>query len=171
MRWWPCPAARGRIATSAGPVAEATIRALGATPVPTDLESGSPSIDTKTIDAVETTYSRLSAVLGTNSAYTKHIAETYHSLFLTVILASDSFYGSLSDEDQAALRDAAAAAAKVEREDSIALGEQTKRVLVSEGTSVATLSPSERTNMQKATQSIYAQFEADNGPWARVLTQ
>ena len=147
-----------RIATSGGPVAEATLKALGATPVPLNLESGATSVDPKTIDGVETTYSRLSGVLGKNSAYTKHINETYHSVFLTVILAGNAFYDSLSPQDQAALKKAALAAAEVERQDSIALGEQVKAQLQTEGSVVTTLSPESRSAFRAATRSVYDQF-------------
>jgi TRAP-type C4-dicarboxylate transport system substrate-binding protein len=152
-----------RIATSAGPVAEATLRALGAIPVPTDLENAGAVLDPATIDAVETTYSRLSQVAPGKSAYTAHIAETYHSLFLTVILASDSFYGSLSPADRSALQEAALAAARVEREDSIALGEAAKRALASNGTDIVVLSADDREAARQATLPVYDAYAREYG--------
>ncbi|MBI5457496.1 TRAP transporter substrate-binding protein [Candidatus Kaiserbacteria bacterium] len=153
-----------RVATSGGVVAEATLKALGATPVPLDLENGSASIDPKTIDGVETTYSRLSGVLGKESAYTKHINETYHSVFLTVILAGNAFYDSLSPEDQTALKKAALAAAQVERQDSIALGEQVKSQLQAQGSVITTLSPNARASFKAATESVYQELGPQIGP-------
>lgn len=153
-----------RIATSGGPVAEATIAALGATPVSTDLESANRSIDASSIDAVETTYSRLSAVLGSKSSYTKNIAETNHSLFLTVILAGNTFFSSLSPADQSALREAAIAAAKVEREDSIALGEKTRSELVAGGTDIATFSRDQHAVMKASAKDVYTNFVSEYGP-------
>ncbi|MCG3769289.1 MAG: 2,3-diketo-L-gulonate-binding periplasmic protein YiaO [Nitrosomonadaceae bacterium] len=152
-----------RIATSGGPVAQATLSALGAIPVPTDLESAARDIDENSIDAVETTYSRLSAVLGSDNSYTENIAETYHSLFLTVILASDSFYASLSAADQKALREAALVAAKVEREDSASLGEQTKAALTANGTVVSIFTAPDKQMMQDATRKVYTEFESTYG--------
>lgn len=145
-----------RIAVSAGPVAEAALRALGAVPVPTNLEAETPNLTN--IDAVETAYSRLFSILGRESAYTKHIAETYHSIFLTTILASDSFYDSLSPEDQAVLRRIARDAARIERADSIAFGLQTKEVLKSEGAVVKEFSAEERAEMERATHPVYEEF-------------
>lgn len=152
-----------RIATSGGPVAQSTLTALGAIPVPTDLESGKLDIQQGSIDGVETTYSRLSATLGSNSPYTKNIAQTYHSLFLTVILASDSFYASLSAADQKALREAAVAAAQVEREDSASLGEQTKAALEAEGTIISTFSAQDKKAMQETTRPVYTELESNYG--------
>lgn len=147
-----------RIAVSAGPVAEAALRALGAVPVPTNLEAETPNLTN--IDAVETAYSRLFSILGRESAYTKHIAETYHSIFLTTILASDSFYDSLSPGDQSALRRIARDAARIERADSIAFGLQTKETLKSEGTVVKEFTAEERAEMEEATRPVYEEFRA-----------
>lgn len=149
-----------RIATSGGPVAEATLKALGAIPVPLDLESGSAAIDSKRIDGIETTYSRLSEVVGSNSVYTKQINETNHSMFLTAILASNSFYNSLSSRDQAALMNAAHAAAIVERQDSITLGDATRAQLGKEGSTITTVSSAERDAFKKAVQPVYTEFHS-----------
>lgn len=145
-----------RIATSGGPVAEATLSALGAIPVPTNLENGAPAIDTKTIDGIETTYSRLASVVGSQTEYLKYVNETNHSLFLTTILVSNSFYDSLSAENQAALQKAALAAAAVEREDSVALGEQTKVALQKSGSIIVV--PADTADFHEAVQSVYEKF-------------
>ena len=149
-----------RIATSGGPVAEATLKGLGAIPVSVDLENGSQSFDANTIDGVETTYSRLSEVLGNKSAYTAHINETDHSMFLTAIIAGNSFYDSLSSQDQQALKTAALAAAQVERQDSIALGEQVRTQLVAEGSQITSLSPDAQVAFKAATAGIAGQFSS-----------
>jgi len=119
------------VATAGGPLAEEFLRSLGATPVSMGLENSSD--DLSGVDAIETTYSRLSASIGSNTTFTKYINETNHSLFTTTMVVSDSFYDSLSAEDQAALQKAAAAAAEVERTDSIALGEKTRTDLIAGG--------------------------------------
>jgi TRAP-type C4-dicarboxylate transport system substrate-binding protein len=147
-----------RIATSGGPVAEATLKALGAVPVAFDLESGAPA-DLTDIDGIETTYARLSGILGADTQYTKYIDETDHSLFLTAIVESDSFYDSLPPADQAALQKAALAAAQVEREDSIALNATTKAALTQRGSVITTLTPQERDVFKAQTRSVYAQFQ------------
>lgn len=155
-----------RIATSGGPVAEATLKALGAVPVPTNLENGAPVIDVETIDGIETTYSRLSAVVGSQTEYVKYVNETNHSLFLTTILAGNAFYDSLSDGDKTALQKAALAAAAVEREDSITLGEQTKEVLKKNGSII--VAPADIPAFRSAVQSVYEKFTPTFG--AELIT-
>ncbi len=149
-----------RIATSGGPVAEATLKALGAIPVSLDLENGSQTLDTKSVDGVETTYSRLAEVLGSQTEYIKHINETNHSMFLTAILASDNFYDSLSAQNRKVLENAALAAAQVERQDSIALAKQVKSQLEVRGSVVSTLSSQAQNAFKAATQSVYAQLSS-----------
>ncbi len=146
-----------RIATSGGPVAEATLKAMGAIPVALDLENGSQMLDTQSIDGVETTYSRLAEVLGSQTEYTKHINETNHSMFLTAILASDTFYDSLSPQNRKVLESAALAAAQVERQDSIVLSKQVKSRLEARGSVVTTLSSQAQDAFKAAAQSVYAQ--------------
>lgn len=157
-----------RIATSGGPVAEATLKRLGATPVPLDLESGNANIDPDTIDGVETTYSRLSQVLSSKSPYLTYINETNHSVFLTAIVANESFYESLTPAQQKALDDAAIAAAGVERQDSIALGDHTRASLSGSGSTIVTLTDSERAAFKAATAPVYAQF---SGMFGSSLTK
>ncbi len=155
-----------RIATSGGPVAEATLKALGATPVATNLENGAPVIDVETIDGIETTYSRLSAVVGSETQYVKYVNETNHSIFLTTILAGNAFYDSLSAGDKTALKKAALAAAAVEREDSISLGEQTKKVLQESGSII--VAPADVPAFRNAVQSVYEKFTPTFG--AELIT-
>lgn len=144
-----------RVATSGGPVAEATLTALGAVPVAMDLESGSAVINPSEIDAVETTYSRLSSILGTDSPYLSNILETNHSLFLTMIVADDGFWDSLSAEEQQALRAGAHTAALTERAASVALAKKTKEELRAKG-SVITEVPKEA--MAETIKGVYDTF-------------
>lgn len=146
-----------RVATSGGPVAQATLESFGAVPVPTDLE-GAGAWDPASIDAVETTYSRLSAVLEKNTQFTKFVNETNHSIFLTVVLASDAFYDSLSPREQTALEAAALKAAALEREDSAALGDAVRSTLIQKGTIVTSASPALKGSMREAAQPVYEQF-------------
>lgn len=138
-----------RIATSGGPVAEETLRALGAIPVSAQIESlGVP----ENIDGFETTYSRLSALDGA-SAYARYINETNHSIFLTTILARADFLDSLSSEDRAALIEAARVAARQERADSRALAAEVKESLAASGSTIVDL-PDIRTMLRDMTTSV-----------------
>lgn len=125
------------IATSGGKSAEDFLRSLGAEPVSLALESG--GVDLASVDAVETTFARLSHVVGGASPFARHILESNHSLFSTMLVANSKFYASLSSQDQAALRAAAAAAAAVERQDAINLNAATKQQLIEDGSTITTL--------------------------------
>jgi TRAP-type C4-dicarboxylate transport system substrate-binding protein len=144
-----------RIATSGGPVAEATLRALGAIPVPLAMETGK-TLDGASLDGAETTYARLSSVVGSNTEYLKYINETNHSLFLTAIVVRSDFYDSLSSAQQQALQHAAQKAAEVERADSITLNEETKRQLAESGSVVTELPSSVRDAFREETDVVYA---------------
>lgn len=141
-----------RIATAGGPVAEALWREVGAIPV----TAGSPeAVD---VDAVETTYARLTAAVGSNSELAQYIAETNHSLFLTTLVAGDAFYDSLTLEEQQALVRAARTAAAVERADAIVLNESTKSALEAEGSVVTSFSDGEREVFEQMAASVYDTF-------------
>jgi C4-dicarboxylate-binding protein DctP len=146
-----------RIATSGGPVAEATLRSFGAEPIRTDLEAADPQLDASTIDGVEITYSRLGQVIG-DTEYTKFINETNHSVFLTAILTDSRFFASLTPTEQAALQKAALAAARVEREDSRILGESVKAQLKASGSTITELSTDASTSFVAAAKSVYDAF-------------
>jgi TRAP-type transport system periplasmic protein len=150
-----------KIATSGGPVAEATIQALGATPVAIDLEG--TQADLSAVDGVETTYARLANVINSDTAFTSHISETNHSVFLTALIVSDALYSSLSPDEQQALTGAARTAAALEREDSIALNATTKSSLEAKGSEITTLDESARTNMRRAVQEVYEKYEPTFG--------
>jgi TRAP-type C4-dicarboxylate transport system substrate-binding protein len=146
-----------RVGTSGGPVAEATLRALGAIPVAMDLESGTVAPDPEKIDAIETTYTRLSSVLASDSPYLAHVVDTEHSLFLTMVIASDSFYNSLSEDERATLERAASVAAALERASSQELADATKAQLKADGRLVE-LSPDDRADIRGLTEDVYDAF-------------
>ncbi len=145
-----------RVATSGGKTAEAFLSAAGAVPVTLDLESGSAEL--ASIDAIETTYSRLSEVVGKNSSFTKYITDTNHSLFTTMLVVDDSFFNSLTPLQQTALEKAAAAAANVERTDSIALGAKTRAMLLSSGSTIATPAEPLNSSLKSKATGVYTSF-------------
>ncbi len=145
-----------RIGTSGGPVAIATLAALGAVPVPLSLEGEGGALPP--LDAVESTYARLSSVIGTDNTYTEYLNETKHGLYFTAIVVSKSFYDSLSDVDRGALQKAALAAGRVEREDSVALNESTKSEYEKRGSVVTVLSTESKESFVNATRLVYEKF-------------
>lgn len=148
-----------RIATAGGPVAEAIFRELGAIPVPIPtVASGKNYLTAGDVDAVETAYTRISFA-PPSGTYIRHISETNHSLFTTATLVTKSFYDSLDDVQQRALEKAAQEAAKVEREDSIALAERTKRDIQKKGVEIVEVSPSVSSDLKTRLLPVYKDFE------------
>jgi len=112
------------------------------------------------INAAETSYIAAPRRLGPN---TKFINETMHSLVMSMIITSDTFYNSLSARDQQAFQKAAALAAKAEREDSIALAERHKSELQQQGLTVVPMSSGMIEALRSQAQSTYDMFESDFG--------
>jgi tripartite ATP-independent transporter DctP family solute receptor len=145
------------VRTTNSPVAQETLRLLGAKPIPLNIDDAKSALDSNKVDAAETTYIRIPNVAGEN---TKFINETHHSLFLTAILASRKFYDSLSQENREALARAAMSAAKIEREDSIADGEKAKADFSKKGVEIVEMSAANRTAFESRVQPVYKTFES-----------
>lgn len=139
-----------RVGTSGGASGSAVLTALGAKPVTLGLHEDVSGGD---IDAVETTYTRISAL--TNNSALKFITETNHSLFLTAIVSDKTFYDSLTPAQQGALMRAAQKAAAVEREDSVALGVNTREALKAQGVTITTPSAAALAELKKKTEGVY----------------
>jgi hypothetical protein len=84
-------------------------------------------------DTVQTTLSRY--YLEANNKIHKHVTNTQHNLYLTTIVINDSFWNSLSIEDQMIIKQAALNSARKERAwsiedaENIAKSEQEKQKL------------------------------------------
>lgn len=146
-----------RIGTIEGPIAMATLKAFGASPEKLDVEKGKYNGSLlSTLDGIETPYTRIN--LNVPEATPSYVSETNHSLFLTVIMASDSFYESLSPNDRIALLRAARVAAQDEREDSVALAAKNRELLKERGATVTIISPDVQEALKKAVASVYTTF-------------
>ncbi len=146
------------IGTINGPISVKTLDGLGAVAVP--LDSGKGTAATNALldqyDGIEIPYTRIS--LESTSTIPKYVNETGHSFFLTTILVSDSFYASLSGNDQRALQKAAQAAALTEREDSIALKVKNRALLQAKGSIIVTMSPDAAAAFKSKAVGLYPQF-------------
>jgi tripartite ATP-independent transporter DctP family solute receptor len=145
-----------RVRTTNSPVAQATLRQLGAIPVPLSLEQGQSALNYGDVDAAETTYIRVTSVIGDHS---KYLNETQHSLFLTSILASSRFYKSLTPAQQGALERAAVAAARIERQDSVADGVLVKKEFMKQGVKVVKMSKADEKAFHAKMKPVYEKFE------------
>ena len=147
-----------RIATINGPISVQTLDSLGAIAVPLDPGKGvAATIELlDQYDGIETPYTRIFP--DATSTVPKYVNETGHSFYLTTILVSDSFYASLTAQDQQALQKAAQAAAITEREDSIALKEKNRALLQVKGTTIVTMSPDAAAAFKTKAVALYPQF-------------
>ena len=148
------------VRTTNSPVAQETLRLLGAKPVPMGINATKSALESNNVDAAETTYIRIPNVASDN---TKFINETHHSLFLTAILASRKFYDSLSEENRGALSRAALSAAKIERQDSVDDGEKAKAAFQKKGVEIVEMSAANRTIFENRLQPVYKTFEGTLG--------
>jgi tripartite ATP-independent transporter DctP family solute receptor len=144
-----------RVAKS--PVAEDTLKAVGATPVPMELENLNDAIDADVVAGGESTYPRFYSMKQNEVANV--INDTQHSLFLTSILVSKNFWNSLDAKTQQVISEAAKIAANIERKESVEDIKTVQNQCKQDGIPVVTLSPAEQEKFKAATQSVYNKYE------------
>jgi TRAP-type C4-dicarboxylate transport system substrate-binding protein len=104
------------------------------------------------MDCKDTTYIRLQKA--------KNWINTKHSLFLTDILISDSFFKSLSEKEQALFVEAANKAARLERKWSQEDAEQYEATAQEQGTTIHTVSDEDRAEMREKAQPLYDKWSS-----------
>jgi TRAP-type C4-dicarboxylate transport system substrate-binding protein len=144
-----------RVRTAPTPVAEATVRALGATPVPANITAINRLVKEGKIDGGESTLARYAD--GEGSAL-PIINVTKHSLFLTAVIINTKFYDSLPKRDQEAVDRAANEMAHSEREDTIQANIAAEKAARKNGQTVVTLTPREHAEFVSAVQPVYKEF-------------
>ena len=145
-----------KIRTSFSPVAIDTFKALGADVVPMELEELTDNLGSANVTVGESTYPRVYA-LGQDKV-SSVVNHTEHSLFLTSILIGTEFWDTLTPELQQIVSDAAIAAARHERELSIADVQLVQDRCVQDGINVVKMSLSEQARFAQATEQVYAKY-------------
>ena len=138
-----------RIRVNGNPVNADFMNQIGAQALPM-YTSGYDNIIAGQIDAAETTYIRF---LG------KHILETNHNMFLTTIVVNDTFWNSMTFEEQQAFNQAAVEAARLERQWSIEDAEEFNRQCDENGITIKKISEQERTQLQQYSRPVYEKWE------------
>jgi TRAP-type C4-dicarboxylate transport system substrate-binding protein len=151
-----------KIRTNRNPVAQETMRVLGADIFVCETEDTRAHIIEGDCDGGETVYSRIYP-LGQNTV-SKSVLDTKHSLFLTTMIMRDDFWKTLSPEVQAVIKDAAIKAGRREREVTIQDGEDAKQQLVADGIDVIELSKEETAEWKHKAQAVYEKFEPTFSP-------
>lgn len=145
------------IRSNKNPFAIETFRAVGAIPVPCELEEINDGVAEGRFVGGESAWPRVYP-LGQN-IFSTVMNDTKHSLFLTSMIVRKDFWASLNIDLQQVMKRAAVAAAREERAESIRDGEQAKQKAISEGIEVIALGEESTKAFVAASQSVYEKFE------------
>lgn len=147
--------------TGVNPIGIDTIEAIGGQADPHAIEDYWNSVHNEgdNHDAVDTTVPRLLATVGkTNKRY---ITDTKHSLFLTSIIVSESWWSSLSDDLKNKLAESATNAARLERRWSIEDSEKIAGQDPAEtGVHYKELNQEEMNKFQELTEPLYNKYNS-----------
>jgi TRAP-type C4-dicarboxylate transport system substrate-binding protein len=111
-----------------------------------------------THNAVDTTLPRVLATVDkTNKRY---IIDTQHSMFLTSIIVSESWWNSLSDEVKSIISQAATDAARLERQWSVDDANEIKNDAVKYGLEYKALEQSEMDKFRALTEPLYQKYDS-----------
>tara|TARA_B100002019_G_scaffold293084_1_gene318654 strand:+ start:1732 stop:2703 length:972 start_codon:yes stop_codon:yes gene_type:complete len=142
-------------------IAKETLKAVGAVPVPIELEQINEGVQDGDIVGGESTYPRFFGLKQNEHMNTINDAE--HSLFLTTIIVEKEFWKTLSKELKCSIRDASREAARAERVWSVEDIDIVKSKCQEEDINVVTMSDAERARFKDATAYLYDKF-ADTLP-------
>lgn len=146
-----------KLRTNRNPVAQETMRVLGADIFVCETEDIRAHIIEGDCEGGETVYSRIYP-LGQNEV-SKSVVDSKHSLFLTTMIMREDFWKQLSPEVQAVIKDAAIKAGRREREVTIQDGEDAKQRLIADGVNIVDLTEEETAEWKDKAQVVYDQFE------------
>jgi len=151
-----------KIRTNRNPVAQETMRVLGADIFVCETEDTRAHIIEGDCEGGETVYSRIYP-LGQNEV-SKTVLDTKHSLFLTTMIMREDFWKTLSPEVKAVIKDAAIKAGRREREVTIEDGEVARQQLIADGIDVVELTAEETAEWKTKAQVVYDKFEPTFSP-------
>lgn len=138
------------------PLFIATFEALGTNPVPLPYTELFSALETRTVDAQETPVGLIYA--SRFYEVQDHLALTGHVYTPYLLLASKTWFDSLSDEDKAIVREAAQEAAIYQRDLSRTDAERLVGLLEEEGMEVTRLSDDEMARLREAVGPVVDQF-------------
>jgi TRAP-type C4-dicarboxylate transport system substrate-binding protein len=151
-----------KIRTNRNPVAQETMRVLGADIFVCETEDTRAHIIEGDCEGGETVYSRIYP-LGQNEV-SKSVVDSKHSLFLTTMIMREDFWNTLSPEVRAVIKDAAIKAGRREREVTIQDGEDAKQQLIADGIDIVDLTEEETAEWKSKAQVVYDKFEPTFSP-------
>lgn len=153
---------RQNIGCGNNPVSMGTFKSVGANPVPMFIEDLAKGLQEQRVAGGETTYTRY-FVLGHNEQ-TNYINDNEHSLFLTSLIINKQLWTSLGEKTQGIFARAALAAAKVEREDSLADNVVIQTRAAEQGITTVRMTEAQRGRWIDATKQMYTDLETYFSP-------
>jgi TRAP-type C4-dicarboxylate transport system substrate-binding protein len=145
------------VRSNKNPMAMETFRAIGANPVAMELEEINSGVNDGIVVGGESAFPRIYPL--NQNEFSQAVIDTQHSLFLTSIIITDTFWQSLGEDLQRIIKEAAVRAGRAERVESIKDGENAKSRLVSEGKEVISLSQQDQLEFKQRTETVYEKFE------------
>jgi TRAP-type C4-dicarboxylate transport system substrate-binding protein len=134
-----------------------TFRAVGANPVPCELEEINDGVENGRFVGGESAWPRVYP-LGQNQFSTAMI-DSKHSLFLTSMIVQADFWNSLDTELQQLIKTAAVDSARQERAESIRDGDMAREKAQQEGIEIIEFPAEETEKFKQATQVVYEKYE------------
>lgn len=147
-----------KVRVAKSPVAEDCFTAVGAIPVPMELEEINEAIGQELIDGGESTYPRFYSMK--QNEVSQFVNDTQHSLFLTSILVGKNFWNTLDPQLQSLMTEAALIAASIERKESVEDIKIIQNKCKEDGIAIVTLSLAEQDKFKVATQSVYTKYKS-----------
>ena len=145
-----------KVRVAHSPVAESTMKAVGAEPVVIQIENLADALGNKQVDIGESTYPRIYSMKQNETASV--INHTEHSLFLTTIIMNKGLWNELTVEQQKIFQDAALSAAHIERAESLEDIQITRERAVKDGIKVVDLKETVRDEFKAATEVVYSEL-------------
>ena len=142
-----------KVRVAHSPVAESTMKALGADPVVIQIENLADALGNKQVDIGESTYPRIYSMRQNETASV--INHTEHSLFLTTIIMNKGLWNQLTVEQQQIFQEAAFSAAHIERAESLEDVVITRERAVKDGIKVVDLNDKTKQEFKSATAKVY----------------
>ena len=139
------------------PIAEETLSAVGAIPVPIELEQINEGVQDGIIVGGESTYPRFYGLK--QNEFMNTINDAEHSLFLTTILVAKDFWKTLDDDLKNEIEDASFDAARAERVWSVEDIDIVKSKCEEDTIEVVTMSDEERLRFKEATEYMYEKYD------------
>ncbi len=145
------------IRSNKNPFAMETFRAVGANPIPCELEDINIGVEDGLFIGGESAWPRVYPLA--QNKFSTAMIDSKHSLFLTSMIVQSTFWESLDSELQQLMKTAAVDAARQERAESIRDGEMARNRAQQEGIEIIEFPPEETEKFKQATRVVYDKFE------------